>query len=62
MSRKYAIDQIVEFAGDFLSPTGLYRIIRALPADGGEPSYKVKGQRELFERVARESQLRELLQ
>lgn len=58
MPGKFVPDQVVEFSGDFLSPAGPFRILRKLPPDGGEPAYKVKGEREPFERVARESQLR----
>jgi hypothetical protein len=34
-----------------------YEIIRLLPADGGELQYRVKSKSEVFERVAKESEL-----
>ncbi|MBB6307833.1 hypothetical protein [Xanthobacter tagetidis] len=60
MSTKFEIDGWVEFVAGFRAPAGRFRILRALPADRGEPSYRVKGERETFERVARESELRSL--
>lgn len=58
MVAKFKIDDRVEFVIGFRSPPGQFRIIRELPADRSEPSYRVKGERETFERVARESELR----
>jgi len=58
MSAKFKVDGWVEFAAGFRSPAGRFRIVRELPPDRGEPSYRVKGESEAFERVARESELR----
>lgn len=60
MSAKNKIGGWVEFAAGFRTPAGRFRIIREMPPDNGEPSYRVKGENEAFERVARESQLRRL--
>jgi hypothetical protein len=58
MSAKFKVDGWVEFVAGFRSPAGRFRIMRELPPDRGEPSYRIKGERETFERVARESELR----
>lgn len=58
MSTRFKIDGWVEFVSGFRSPPGRFRIVREMPADGDEPSYRVKGEKEAFERVARESELR----
>ena len=58
MSAKFKVDGWVEFITGFRSPAGRFRIVRELPPDKGEPSYRVKGENEAFERVARESELR----
>jgi hypothetical protein len=34
-----------------------YRILRLLPPEGGERKYRIKADSELFERVARESEI-----
>ncbi|MDI4663553.1 hypothetical protein K9U40_04255 [Xanthobacter autotrophicus] len=60
MSAKFKVNGWVEFVTGFRSPSGRFRIIRELPPDRGEPSYRVKGESEAFERVARESELRHL--
>lgn len=60
MSAKFKVDGWVEFITGFRSPPGRFRIVRELPPDNGEPSYRVKGEHEAFERVARESELRRL--
>lgn len=58
MSAKFKVDGWVEFVTGFRSPPGRFRIVRELPPEKGEPSYRVKGEKEAFERVARESELR----
>lgn len=60
MSMKFKVDGLVEFVAGFRSPPGRFRIVREMPSDRGEPSYRVKGEKEAFERVARESELRRL--
>ncbi|WP_234052400.1 MULTISPECIES: hypothetical protein [unclassified Xanthobacter] len=58
MDAKFESGGWVEFVTGFQSPRGRFRIVRPLPVDQGEPTYRVKGEGETFERVARESQLR----
>lgn len=58
MQAKFKVDTKVEFVGGFRSPLGRFRVVRQMPADTGETSYRVKSETEAFERVARESQLR----
>lgn len=58
MSGKFKVEGWVEFVIGFRSPPGRFQIVRELPTDRGEPSYRVKGEKEAFERVARESELR----
>ncbi|WP_127091597.1 hypothetical protein [Aquabacter cavernae] len=62
MSAKFKIDGRVEFVAGFGSPPGQFRIIRELPSERDEPSYRLKGEHEAFERVARESQLRRVVE
>jgi hypothetical protein len=57
---KYKIGQLVDFspARGGMPVSGLqYEIVRTLPSEGGEPLYRVKSRGEIFERVARESEL-----
>ena len=57
---KFKIGQIVDFAPSrpgVATPGRQYEIIRLLPADGGEPQYRVKSKSVPFERVAKESEL-----
>lgn len=44
------------FDGDVTS--GVYTITRLMPADGPDPQYRVKSDRETHERTLKESQLR----
>ncbi|MGR7997870.1 hypothetical protein [Xanthobacter sp. ZOL 2024] len=60
MSAKFKSGGWVEFVTGFRSPSGRFRIVSELPSDRGEPSYRIKGESEAFERVARESELRRL--
>lgn len=58
MDTKFDTNGWVEFVAGFRSPQGRFRIVRIMPKDRGEPSYRVKGEHEAFERIARESELR----
>lgn len=58
MSARFNVNGWVEFVVGFLAPPGRFRIVRVLPPDKGEPSYRLKGEHEAFERVARDSELR----
>jgi len=49
--------QSVYFASHRLGARGAYKIIRLLPAEGGQIRYRIKGAHENFERVAEENQL-----
>ncbi len=61
MSRhKYRIGQLVAFVPDKLQvsvPSGTYKVMRLLPAAGRDLQYQIKNTAEVFERIARESQL-----
>ena len=57
---RYKVGQLVDFspARGGMPVSGLqYEIVRQLPAEGGELLYRVKSRGEVFERVARESEL-----
>lgn len=57
---KFKVGQLVDFApGRLGMPASSleYKVIRLLPADGGQPQYRIKGIAETFERVARENDL-----
>ena len=58
-SHKFKIVQLVYFdVPAILSPAeGVYHITALLPAEGSEFQYRIKSERETFERVAKESQL-----
>jgi len=58
MSTRFDVNCWVEFVVSLRAPPGRFRIVRILPPDRGEPSYRVKGDHEAFERVARDSELR----
>lgn len=58
--QKFRIGQEVSFTPAKLSmPTSSqnYKIIRCLPRERGEQEYRIKSSTELFERVAKESEL-----
>ena len=38
---------------------GLYTVVRIMPDEGREPSYRIKHETEAFERIVKESQLAE---
>jgi hypothetical protein len=57
---KFKVGQLVEFAPARPGvPTSgrPYEVVRLLPAEAGEFSYRVKSKSETFERVAKESEL-----
>jgi hypothetical protein len=57
---KFKIGQEVSFSPAKLSMTAsarVYKVIRCLPPEGGEYTYRIKSPTELFERVARESEI-----
>jgi len=57
---KYKVGQLVSYSpakGGMPVSALQYEIVRRLPAEGGEPLYRVKSRGEVFERVARESEL-----
>jgi len=57
---KFKIGQEVSFLPAKLSmpaTSRIYKVIRHLPGEGGELTYRIKSQSEQFERVARESEI-----
>lgn len=57
---KYKVGQLVVFVpGKLAMPPAsrAYKIICLLPTEHGEPQYRIKGNTEAFERMARESEL-----
>jgi hypothetical protein len=57
---KYKVGQEVSFSPAKLSmPASArsYKVIRHLPHEGGECTYRIKATTELYERVARESEI-----
>lgn len=57
---KFKIGQEVSFSPAKLSMSSssrFYKIMRCLPPEGGEYTYRIKSPTELFERVARESEI-----
>ncbi|MGE0596686.1 MAG: hypothetical protein AB7P07_09970 [Hyphomonadaceae bacterium] len=59
MDAKFSAGQRVSIlrSGTFSAPTGIYRVIRAYPADPGPRRYRVKNEAENFERVMDEARL-----
>jgi hypothetical protein len=60
---KFKIGQEVSFSPAKLSmpaSSRSYKIVRRLPREGGEFMYRIKSATELFERVARESEIKRL--
>ena len=57
---KFRVGQMVDF---FPSRSGVpasaraYKVLRLLPKESGEPLYRIKTIAEVFERIARESEL-----
>ena len=59
-SQKFNVGQIVRYTSGFVGRTGAdanYKVVRVLPLENDEQFYRIKGDHEAHERVARESQL-----
>ena len=59
-SHKYSIGQNVRYtAGPFgrFGASGSFKVVKLLPPEGDEHTYRIKSTGEAFERVAKESQL-----
>ena len=59
-SHKFKVGQLVDCSpGRLGMPVSSreYKIIRLLPAEGGDHQYRIKSVTETFERIAKESQL-----
>ena len=59
---KFQIGEQVEFIpglSERLASAGVYEVVRQLPTSNGEFGYRIKSEREPYERVVRESQLRQ---
>jgi hypothetical protein len=60
-TNKFRVGQMVDFVP---SKTGVnasarsYKVVTVLPSEGGERLYRIKTIAEVFERIARESELR----
>lgn len=57
---KYEVGQTVLFTpamGGRTAAGGAYRVVRLLPPDGDDFQYRIKSITEVYERVAKESQL-----
>lgn len=57
---RFKMGQSVNFAPsrrDFPSSGRRYEIVRQLPLEGSEPLYRIKSKEELYERIAKESEL-----
>lgn len=61
VQHKFKIGQEVSFSPAKLSmpsSSRSYKVVRRLPREGGEFMYRIKSATELFERVARESEIK----
>ncbi len=60
---RFLVGQSLHLLKDLRSPKGqtggLYRIVRLMPNEGREPSYRIKHEAEAFDRIVAESQLAE---
>jgi hypothetical protein len=59
-AHKFSVGQTVYYTGPMMGRGGAggsYRVMRLLPADGGDYQYRIKSVGEAYERVAKESQL-----
>ena len=59
-THRFSVGQTVRFtAGPFgrFGASGSYKVLKLLPVDGDEHTYRIKSASEAFERVAKESQL-----
>lgn len=60
MSHKYKVGQEVSFSPGKLSmpqSAGRYKVVRHMPLENGEYTYRIKSLSESFERVAREGEI-----
>lgn len=58
MNAKFDTSGWVEFIDGIRTPRGRFQIVRIMPSESGEQKYRVKGEKEAFERIASESELR----
>ena len=59
-AHKFSVGQTVYYTSSPISrpgATGSYKVVRLLPSDGDDYQYRIKHSGEVFERVAKESQL-----
>ncbi len=59
-SHRYTLGQTVRYIAGPLNRAnagGTFKIVKLLPPDGDEYTYRIRNQGEAFERVAKESQL-----
>ena len=57
---RFKVGQVVDYSpgrSDVPASSRAYKIIRLLPAEGGDHQYRIKSVTEPFERVAKEGQL-----
>lgn len=57
---KFSIGETVYFTSRLIghmNANSSYEVVRLLPSDGADYQYRIKNQREAFERVVKESQL-----
>lgn len=55
---KYKVGDLVTLARSVVKlPAGPYEVIRLLPADSPEPTYRIKSKSETHERVVREYEI-----
>lgn len=60
VGHKFKVGQVLFFAPSIFEPAtrkGSYRVVRLLPADGGDNQYRLKSETDGHERVVREGQL-----
>lgn len=60
---RFFVGQLLHLLKDLRTPKGqadgLFTVVRVMPSEGREPSYRIKHDAEAFERVVTESQLAE---
>lgn len=59
---KFKVGQLVDYSPgrlDAPASSSAYKVVRQLPAEGGDRQYRIKSTAEPYERIARESQLKE---
>jgi len=60
MVHRFKIGQLVDYSPGKLALAASsrgYKIVRLLPAESGQPQYRIKGIAESFERMVKESEL-----